>query len=123
MMQVGVGHNFGLHATGCKWKLSTSLGGDGVSRIRSKTSVGLVPGVDLRFGWRAEYVLPEVHGLVFWQCLSMEFHPLRILIFVDHIAFNSLFLLKILDGWFLGYKSVDSASPYCFACVLLQCHD
>lgn len=63
-LQVGVDHNFGLHATGWKWKLSTSLGGDGVSRIRNKTSVGLVPGMDLRFGWRAEYVLPEVHGAV-----------------------------------------------------------
>ncbi|KAI4335212.1 hypothetical protein L6164_013881 [Bauhinia variegata] len=61
-MQVGVGHNFQLHATGWKWKLTTCLGGDGISRIRNKTSVGLFPGFDLRFGWRADYVLPELTG-------------------------------------------------------------
>ncbi|KAF9615083.1 hypothetical protein IFM89_021654 [Coptis chinensis] len=63
-IQVGVGHNFLLHATGWKWKLTTSWGGDGVSRIRNKTSVDLLPGMDFRFGWRAEYVLPELHGAV-----------------------------------------------------------
>ncbi|KAF5181651.1 OBP3-responsive protein 4 (ORG4) [Thalictrum thalictroides] len=63
-LQVGVGHSFELRATGWKWKLSTCWGGDGVSRIRNKTSVGLVPGIDLRFGWKAEYVLPEIHGAV-----------------------------------------------------------
>ncbi|KAF8388730.1 hypothetical protein HHK36_025410 [Tetracentron sinense] len=61
-LQVGVGHSFQLNATGWKWKLSTCLGGDGVSRIRNKTSLGLFPGMDLRFGWRAEYVLPEITG-------------------------------------------------------------
>ncbi|CAA2959988.1 OBP3-responsive gene 4 isoform 1 [Olea europaea subsp. europaea] len=61
-LQVGVGHNFQLHATGWKWKLTTCLGGDGVSRIRNKTSLGLSPGVDFRFGWRADYVLPEITG-------------------------------------------------------------
>ncbi|KAL5698354.1 hypothetical protein ACHQM5_029404 [Ranunculus cassubicifolius] len=61
---VGVGHSFGMQATGCKWKLTTCLGGDGISRIRNKTKVGLFPGMDVRFGWRAEYVLPEVHGAV-----------------------------------------------------------
>lgn len=61
-LQVGVGHNFQMHATGWKWKLTTCLGGDGISRIRNKTSVGLFPGVDLRFGWRADYVLPEITG-------------------------------------------------------------
>ncbi|OVA06827.1 hypothetical protein BVC80_1421g13 [Macleaya cordata] len=63
-LQVGVGHSFQLHATGWKWKLSTSLGGDGVSQIRNKTSLGLFPGFVLRFGWKAEYVLPEIHGAV-----------------------------------------------------------
>ncbi|KAL8497782.1 hypothetical protein ACS0TY_021206 [Phlomoides rotata] len=61
-LQIGVGHNFQLHATGWKWKLMTSLGGDGISRIRNKTSLGLCPGVDFRFGWRADYVLPEMTG-------------------------------------------------------------
>lgn len=61
-LQVGVGHNFQMHATGWKWKLTTCLGGDGVSRIRNKTSVGLFPGFDVRFGWRADYVLPEITG-------------------------------------------------------------
>ncbi|KAL0288284.1 UNVERIFIED_CONTAM: hypothetical protein Scaly_2735500 [Sesamum calycinum] len=30
--------------------------------IRNKTSLGLCPGVDFRFGWRADYVLPEITG-------------------------------------------------------------
>nr|DAD49102.1 TPA_asm: hypothetical protein HUJ06_019039 [Nelumbo nucifera] len=63
-LQIGIGHSFLLHATGWKWKLSTCFGGDGVSRIQNKTSIGLFPGMDLRFGWRAEYVLPEIHGAV-----------------------------------------------------------
>lgn len=63
-MQVGVGHNFQLHAIGWKWKLTTCFGGDGISRIRNKTSLGLFPGMDLRFGWRADYVLPEITGQV-----------------------------------------------------------
>lgn len=63
-MQVGVGHSFSLGATGWKWKLTSCLGGDNVSRIRNKTSVGLCDGVDLRFGWRADYVLPEISGWV-----------------------------------------------------------
>ncbi|KAJ8526547.1 hypothetical protein K7X08_029024 [Anisodus acutangulus] len=63
-LQVGIGHNFQLQATGWKWKLTTCLGGDGVSRIRNKTSLGLCPGVDFRFGWRADYVLPEITGAV-----------------------------------------------------------
>ncbi|CAI9293147.1 unnamed protein product [Lactuca saligna] len=61
-LQVGIGHSFQLHATGWKWKLTTCLGGDGISRIRNKTSLGLFPGVDLKFGWRADYVLPEFTG-------------------------------------------------------------
>ncbi|XP_074564414.1 uncharacterized protein LOC141820948 [Curcuma longa] len=63
-LQVGIGHSFHLNATGWKWKLSTCLGGDGISQIRNKTSIGVCPGVDLRIGWRAEYVLPEIHGAV-----------------------------------------------------------
>ncbi|KAL5835659.1 hypothetical protein ACOSQ3_015213 [Xanthoceras sorbifolium] len=61
-LQVGIGHNFQLHATGWQWKLTTCFGGDGISRIQNKTSVGVCPGVDLRFGWRADYVLPEITG-------------------------------------------------------------
>lgn len=60
--QVGVGHNFQMCATGWKWKLNTCWGGDGMSRIQTKTSVGLCPGIDLRFGWKADYVLPEITG-------------------------------------------------------------
>ncbi|KAI8565341.1 hypothetical protein RHMOL_Rhmol03G0251500 [Rhododendron molle] len=63
-LQVGVGHNYQLHAIGWKWKLTTCFGGDGVSRIRNKTSLGLCPGVDFRFCWRADYVLPEITGQV-----------------------------------------------------------
>lgn len=72
IMQVGVGHSFQLHATGWKWKLTTSLGGDGISRIRNKTSLGLCPGVDFRFGWRADYVLPEITGLVIFSRLIVN---------------------------------------------------
>lgn len=53
-----------MHATGWQWKLSTCFGGDGISRFRNKTSVGLFPGLDFRFGWRADYVLPEITGQV-----------------------------------------------------------
>ncbi|XP_071731985.1 uncharacterized protein [Rutidosis leptorrhynchoides] len=63
-LQVGIGHSLEMHTTGWKWKLTTCLGGDGVSRIRNKTSLGLYPGVDMRFGWRADYVLPEFTGAV-----------------------------------------------------------
>ncbi|XP_041009209.1 uncharacterized protein LOC121253276 isoform X2 [Juglans microcarpa x Juglans regia] len=59
---VGIGHSFQLKATGWKWKLTTCFGGDGISRIRNKTTLGLFPGMDLRFGWRADYVLPEITG-------------------------------------------------------------
>ncbi|KAL3586136.1 hypothetical protein D5086_013003 [Populus alba] len=61
-LQVGIGHNFQLHSTGWNWKLTTCLGGDGISRIQNKTSFGLFPGMDLRFGWRADYVIPEITG-------------------------------------------------------------
>ncbi|KAH9616157.1 hypothetical protein KSS87_008895 [Heliosperma pusillum] len=61
-LQVGIGHSFFLKATGWKWKLSTCFGNDGFSRIRNKTSVGLCDGVDFRFGWKADYVLPEITG-------------------------------------------------------------
>ncbi|KAI5015009.1 hypothetical protein ZWY2020_056399 [Hordeum vulgare] len=63
-LQVGIGHNFQLKATGWKWKLTTCLGGDGVSHIRNKSKLNLFPGFDLRLGWKAEYVLPEIHGAV-----------------------------------------------------------
>ncbi|EPS59516.1 hypothetical protein M569_15288, partial [Genlisea aurea] len=61
-LQVGIGHSFHLNATGWKWKLGTRLGGDGASRVQNKTSVALCPGVGCRFGWRADYVLPEITG-------------------------------------------------------------
>ena len=64
LMQVGIGHSFELHTTGWKWKVTSCLGGDGVSRVRNKTCLGLYPGVDMRFGWRADYVLPEFTGQV-----------------------------------------------------------
>jgi hypothetical protein len=38
------------------------LGGDGVSQIRNKSKLNVFPGFDLRLGWKAEYVLPEIHG-------------------------------------------------------------
>lgn len=63
-LQVGVGHSFQMKATGWKWKLTTCLGGDGVSKIRNKTTLGLCPGMDFRFGWRADYVFPEITGAV-----------------------------------------------------------
>jgi hypothetical protein len=62
VIQVGIGHNFQLKATGWKWKLSTCLGGVGVSQIRNKSKLNVFPGFDLRLGWKAEYVLPEIHG-------------------------------------------------------------
>ncbi|KAK8947538.1 hypothetical protein KSP40_PGU005315 [Platanthera guangdongensis] len=61
-LQVGIGHNFRTNATGWKWKLSTCLGGDGVSQIRNKTFVNLFPGFDVRIGWRAEYIFPQIQG-------------------------------------------------------------
>ncbi|XP_010557660.1 PREDICTED: uncharacterized protein LOC104826590 [Tarenaya hassleriana] len=61
-LQFGVGHNFQMNATGWKFNLTTCLGGDGVSRIRNKTTLSLCPGVDFRFGWRADYVIPEITG-------------------------------------------------------------
>ncbi|KAK9705577.1 hypothetical protein RND81_07G067600 [Saponaria officinalis] len=61
-LQVGIGHNFSLNATGWKWKLNTCFGGDGFSSIRNKTTLGLCDGMDFRFGWKADYVLPEITG-------------------------------------------------------------
>ncbi|XP_078166113.1 OBP3-responsive protein 4 (ORG4) [Carex rostrata] len=61
-LQVGIGHSFQLNAIGWKWKISTCLGGDGVSQIRNKTNISFFPGFDLRIGWKAEYVLPDIHG-------------------------------------------------------------
>ncbi|KAL0927146.1 hypothetical protein M5K25_001306 [Dendrobium thyrsiflorum] len=78
-LQVGVGHNFHTNATGWKWKLSTSLGGDGISQIRNKTSVSLFPGFDVRIGWRAEYIFPQIEGAVGTgePMLDMDFGRLR----------------------------------------------
>ncbi|XP_058079049.1 uncharacterized protein LOC131227296 [Magnolia sinica] len=61
-LQVGIGHSFPCNAIGWTWKLSTCLGGDGVSQIRNKSSIGLFPGFDLRIGWRADYILPAING-------------------------------------------------------------
>eukprot|EP00262_Sarcandra_glabra_P017716 TRINITY_DN6160_c0_g1_i1.p1 TRINITY_DN6160_c0_g1~~TRINITY_DN6160_c0_g1_i1.p1 ORF type:complete len:187 (-),score=23.38 TRINITY_DN6160_c0_g1_i1:234-794(-) len=61
-LQVGVGHNFHYQALEWKWRLCTCLGGDGFSQIRNKTSLSLFPGFDLRIGWRADYILPEIQG-------------------------------------------------------------
>jgi len=61
-IQVGIGHCFHDHTTGWNWKLTTSLGGDGISQIRKKTLLPILPGFDVRIGWNAEYVLPEIHG-------------------------------------------------------------
>ncbi|KAL5995327.1 hypothetical protein ACLOJK_025385 [Asimina triloba] len=63
-LQVGIGHNFQCNATGWNWKLSTCLGGDGVSHFRNKTSINFFPGFDLRIGWKAEYILPSVQGAI-----------------------------------------------------------
>ncbi|XP_020692402.1 uncharacterized protein LOC110106755 isoform X2 [Dendrobium catenatum] len=78
-LEVGVGHNFHTNATGWKWKLSTSLGGDGISQIRNKTSVSLFPGFDVRIGWRAEYIFPQIQGAVGTgePMLDMDFGRLR----------------------------------------------
>lgn len=64
-----------MNAMGWKWKLTSCLGGDGVSRIRNKTTLGLTPGVDLRFGWRADFVLPEVTGYVSLVLTSLYISP------------------------------------------------
>ncbi|KAG6542497.1 hypothetical protein Mapa_016187 [Marchantia paleacea] len=61
-IQVGIGHDWINHTTGWKWKVTTSLGGDGASQIRHKTLLPLCPGIDFRVGWNAEYVLPDLHG-------------------------------------------------------------
>ncbi|KAL2645522.1 hypothetical protein R1flu_013109 [Riccia fluitans] len=61
-IQVGIGHDWINHTTGWKWKVTTSLGGDGVSQIRHKTLLPICPGIDFRVGWNAEYVLPDLHG-------------------------------------------------------------
>ncbi|PPD89987.1 hypothetical protein GOBAR_DD13085 [Gossypium barbadense] len=42
-LQVGIGHNFKMNAIGWKWKLTTCFGGDGISRIRNKTTLAWFP--------------------------------------------------------------------------------
>ncbi|KAK8934607.1 hypothetical protein KSP39_PZI014623 [Platanthera zijinensis] len=78
-LQVGIGHNFHTNATGWKWKLSTCLGGDGVSQIRNKTFVNLFPGFDVRIGWRAEYIFPQIQGAIGTgePMLDMDYGRLR----------------------------------------------
>lgn len=61
-LQVGLGHEFHNHTTGWTWKVTSAYGGDGVSQIRYKTSLPVFPGFDVRIGWNAEYVLPDIHG-------------------------------------------------------------
>ncbi|KAH7302116.1 hypothetical protein KP509_23G057300 [Ceratopteris richardii] len=61
-LQVGLGHEFHNHTTGWTWKVTSSYGGDGVSQIRYKTCLPVFPGFDIRIGWNAEYVLPNIHG-------------------------------------------------------------
>ncbi|KAH9291346.1 hypothetical protein KI387_030280, partial [Taxus chinensis] len=61
-LQVGMGYSFHNHTAGWNWKITTSLGGDGISQIRHKTSLPIFPGFDVRIGWNAEYVLPDIHG-------------------------------------------------------------
>lgn len=61
-LQVGIGHEFNSHTTGWKWKLTSAYGGNGVSQIRHKSLLPIFPGFDVRIGWNAEYVLPDIHG-------------------------------------------------------------
>ncbi|XP_057857610.2 uncharacterized protein LOC131066782 isoform X4 [Cryptomeria japonica] len=61
---VGMGYSFHDHSAGWKWKLTTSLGGDGISQIRHKALLPIFPGFDVRIGWNAEYILPDIHGAV-----------------------------------------------------------
>eukprot|EP00252_Welwitschia_mirabilis_P023730 TRINITY_DN6787_c0_g1_i1.p1 TRINITY_DN6787_c0_g1~~TRINITY_DN6787_c0_g1_i1.p1 ORF type:complete len:200 (+),score=36.13 TRINITY_DN6787_c0_g1_i1:325-924(+) len=61
-LQLGIGHCFQSHTTGLKWKLTTSLGGDGISSIQHKLSLPIRPGVDVRLGWNADFLLPDIHG-------------------------------------------------------------
>ncbi|XP_057857608.2 uncharacterized protein LOC131066782 isoform X2 [Cryptomeria japonica] len=63
-LQVGMGYSFHDHSAGWKWKLTTSLGGDGISQIRHKALLPIFPGFDVRIGWNAEYILPDIHGAV-----------------------------------------------------------
>ncbi|CAI5947195.1 unnamed protein product [Closterium sp. NIES-65] len=60
--QVGIGHDFKHNATGWKWKLTSALNGNTPSEIRYKHNLPVCPGVDVRVGWNAEYVLPDMHG-------------------------------------------------------------
>ncbi|CAI5965360.1 unnamed protein product [Closterium sp. NIES-65] len=61
-LQVGIGHDFKHNATGWKWKLTSALNGNTPSEIRYKHNLPVCPGVDVRVGWNAEYVLPDMHG-------------------------------------------------------------
>ncbi|CAI5463981.1 unnamed protein product [Closterium sp. Yama58-4] len=61
-LQVGIGHDFRHNATGWKWKLTSVLNGNTPSEIRYKHNLPVCPGMDVRVGWNAEYVLPDMHG-------------------------------------------------------------
>eukprot|EP00245_Coleochaete_scutata_P010406 TRINITY_DN3632_c1_g1_i1.p1 TRINITY_DN3632_c1_g1~~TRINITY_DN3632_c1_g1_i1.p1 ORF type:complete len:234 (-),score=26.45 TRINITY_DN3632_c1_g1_i1:126-827(-) len=61
-VQFGIGHDMRTHTTGWKWKISSSLGANGPSSVRSKTLLPIFPGFDIRVGWNAEYILPNIYG-------------------------------------------------------------
>ncbi|CAM6106617.1 unnamed protein product [Calypogeia fissa] len=61
-IQVGIGHEWQTHTTGWKWKVTSALGGAGPTTIRKKTLFPLTPAFDIRVGWNADYVLPDLHG-------------------------------------------------------------
>ncbi|WRX33149.1 hypothetical protein QQP08_025636 [Theobroma cacao] len=87
-------------------QLTTCLGGDGVSRIRNKTTLGLVPGLDFRFGWRADYVLPEITGQK-TLFLSMGSASLLLKFKANHVYFDKQFYLtkeKISNFWIPRFK-------------------
>ncbi|XP_002962345.2 uncharacterized protein LOC9661781 isoform X2 [Selaginella moellendorffii] len=60
--QVGLGHDFRSRKSGWKWRVTSSLGDCWPAQIKQKTRLAICPGFDVRVGWNAEYVLPDVHG-------------------------------------------------------------
>ncbi|KAG5049163.1 hypothetical protein JHK85_010266 [Glycine max] len=96
-MEVGVGHNFQMH-TGWKWKLTTCLGGDGISWIQNKTSISLFPGFDLRFGWRADYVIPEITGALGTNEPMFHLHLGRLQASLDRFELRIWVALGYNDG-------------------------
>ena len=68
--QIGLGHDFGRHTTGVRWRVS-SIWKNSASRqlqVPLKATFPLCPGVDLRTYFNAEYSLPDLHGwaIVIW---------------------------------------------------------